>query len=110
MLKDGKEGEYEREGYGKRLYTNWKKVMFSTEGEVCHLTTLCLLWDVFSIVCDVMSCLFWQSAPCPAVETGDVTWVQDFDTVMKAIASNTERWGIFDVDMELKRYLGEQQA
>ena len=58
VLKDGKEGEYEKEGYGKRLYTNWKKVMFSTEGEVCHLITLCLLWDVFSIVCDVMSCLF----------------------------------------------------
>ena len=36
--------------------------------------------------------------------------MQDFDTVMKAIASNTERWGIFDVDLELKRYLGEQQA
>ena len=34
MLKDGKEGEYEKEGYGKRLYTNWTKVMFSTEGEV----------------------------------------------------------------------------
>ena len=34
MLKDGKEGEYEKEGYGKRIYTNFQKVMFSTEGEV----------------------------------------------------------------------------
>ena len=26
-----------------------------------------------------------------------------FDTVMAAIASNNERWGIFDVDLELER-------
>ena len=36
--------------------------------------------------------------------------LQDFDTVMKAIASNTERWGIFDVDLELKRYTRQQPA
>ena len=36
--------------------------------------------------------------------------MQDFDTVMKAIASNTERWGIFDVTLELKRYLGAKQG
>ena len=29
---------------------------------------------------------------------------------MKAIGSNTERWGIFDIDLEFKRYMGEQRA
>ena len=33
--------------------------------------------------------------------------MQDFDTVMKALSSNTERWGIFDVTLELKRYLSQ---
>lgn len=30
--------------------------------------------------------------------------IQDFDTVMAAIGSNTERWGIFTVTLVLKRY------
>ncbi|CAK0751030.1 hypothetical protein CVIRNUC_002036 [Coccomyxa viridis] len=64
VLKDGREGKYEKEGYGQRLYTNWEKIMFDCEGE-------------------------------------------DFDTVMKALSSNTERWGIFDVTLELKRYLSQ---
>eukprot|EP00197_Chlamydomonas_leiostraca_P008785 CAMPEP_0202865750 /NCGR_PEP_ID=MMETSP1391-20130828/6334_1 /ASSEMBLY_ACC=CAM_ASM_000867 /TAXON_ID=1034604 /ORGANISM="Chlamydomonas leiostraca, Strain SAG 11-49" /LENGTH=166 /DNA_ID=CAMNT_0049545627 /DNA_START=147 /DNA_END=647 /DNA_ORIENTATION=+ len=33
VLKSGKEGEYEREGYGQTLYTNWDKVMFDCEGQ-----------------------------------------------------------------------------
>jgi hypothetical protein len=95
VLKDGKEGEYEREGYGKRLYTNWQKVIFSTEGEVRCMSCPCSLSGRTSRMAD----------------TGDAACVaQDFDTVMKAIASNTERWGIFDIDLEFKRYMGEQQA
>ena len=36
----------------------------------------------------------------------DVSWlVQDFDTVMAALGSNTERWGIFNVSLVLKRYI-----
>ncbi len=34
VLKDGREGKYEKEGYGQRLYTNWEKIMFDCEGEV----------------------------------------------------------------------------
>ena len=64
VLKDGREGKYEKDGYGQRLYTNWEKIMFDCEGE-------------------------------------------DFDTVMKALSSNTERWGIFDITLELKRYLSQ---
>lgn len=26
---------------------------------------------------------------------------------MKALSSNTERWGIFDITLELKRYLSQ---
>ena len=44
---------------------------------------------------------FWQSAEMIAIA------LQDFDTVMKALSSNTERWGIFDVTLELKRYLSQ---
>ena len=38
---------------------------------------------------------------------GSCLALQDFDTVMKALSSNTERWGIFDVTLELKRYLSQ---
>ncbi|CAL8462458.1 g1991 [Coccomyxa elongata] len=62
VLKAGKGGEYEKEGYGQRPYDNWEKVMFDCDGE-------------------------------------------DFDTVMAAIGSNTERWGIFSVSLVLKRYI-----
>ena len=34
VLKAGKGGEYEKEGYGQRPYDNWEKVMFDCEGEV----------------------------------------------------------------------------
>ena len=60
LLKDGKEGQFEREGYGSRPYTNWERQMI-----------------------DVRVC--------------------DFDTVMNAISSNNERWGITDVVLELER-------
>ncbi|KAK9842698.1 hypothetical protein WJX74_000829 [Apatococcus lobatus] len=60
VLKSGKDGDYEREGYGKRPYTNWEPIMFDCTG-------------------------------------------QDFKTVMSAISSNNDRWGIFDVTLELRR-------
>ncbi|PSC73495.1 fatty acid-binding adipocyte [Micractinium conductrix] len=53
LLKTGKEGEFEREGYGAR-------VMFDARGK-------------------------------------------QFDTVMAALGSNSERWGIFDVELEVER-------
>jgi hypothetical protein len=34
MLKAGKEGQYEREGYGQRPYDNWETIMFDCEGLV----------------------------------------------------------------------------
>jgi hypothetical protein len=37
VLKAGKGGEYEKEGYGQRPYDNWEKVMFDCEGEVRNL-------------------------------------------------------------------------
>eukprot|EP01025_Chloroclados_australasicus_P058873 TRINITY_DN7437_c0_g1_i2.p1 TRINITY_DN7437_c0_g1~~TRINITY_DN7437_c0_g1_i2.p1 ORF type:complete len:214 (-),score=10.24 TRINITY_DN7437_c0_g1_i2:174-752(-) len=61
VLKKGKEGQYEQEGYAARPYTNWEKVEFDCQG-------------------------------------------QDFDTVMKAISSNNERWGFNTVDLKFKRY------
>jgi ferredoxin len=60
VLKDGKEGAFEKEGYGARPFTNFDRVMFDASG-------------------------------------------QDFDTVMGAIASNNERWGIMDVVLEFSR-------
>jgi hypothetical protein len=32
VLKTGKEGQYEREGYGQRPYQNWEKTMIDCEG------------------------------------------------------------------------------
>ena len=29
----GKEGEYEKEGYGKRPYDNWERIMFDCRGQ-----------------------------------------------------------------------------
>ena len=63
LLKDGKEGQYEKEGYGQRPYTNWSRQMI-----------------------DVRAC--------------------DFETIMNAISSNNERWGIMDVVLELERGSG----
>lgn len=60
VLKQGKESEFESEGYGKRPYTNWEKTMVNAEGV-------------------------------------------DFDTVMSAIASNNERWGVRTVDLIVLR-------
>ena len=34
VLKSGKEGDFEREGYGQRPYTNWEQIMFDCEGQV----------------------------------------------------------------------------
>ena len=34
VLKAGKEGEFEREGYGQRPYDNFEKIMFPTAGQV----------------------------------------------------------------------------
>lgn len=64
------------------------QVMFSAEGEVRTAPALGLCAGRFCRRAD------------------KAATVQDFDTVMKAIASNTERWGIFDVTLELKRYTG----
>lgn len=33
ILKAGKEGQYEREGYGDRVLDNWEKVMFNARGK-----------------------------------------------------------------------------
>lgn len=35
VLKAGKEGAYESEGYGQRPYDNWDVIMFDCEGQVC---------------------------------------------------------------------------
>ena len=82
--------------------------MFDCEGEVRAAITF---WDftvkVVLLTLHAVVCLakllqpFWQSAEMIAVA------LQDFDTVMKALSSNTERWGIFDVTLELKRYLSQ---
>ena len=71
VLKAGKEGSYESEGYGQRPYDNWDVIMFDCDGQV-GLVVAC-------------------RAATPTRDT------QDFDTVMAAIGSNNERWGIFDV-------------
>lgn len=55
-----KSGQYEREGYGQRVYDNWETIDFDCTG-------------------------------------------QSFDTVMAAIASNNERWGIKNVTLTLQR-------
>ncbi|PRW61377.1 PDZ domain [Chlorella sorokiniana] len=60
LLKAGKEGENEREGYGQRPYDNWEQVMFDARNK-------------------------------------------QFDTVMAALGSNSERWGIFTVQLEFER-------
>lgn len=59
-LKAGKEGRYEREGYGDRPYDNWETVMIDTEG-------------------------------------------LKFETVMNALKSNSERWGINTVTLVVRR-------
>jgi GH24 family phage-related lysozyme (muramidase) len=42
VLKDGAEGQYEKEGYGQRPYLNWKQVMFDCQGQVCkHISYTC---------------------------------------------------------------------
>ena len=52
VLKDNnKAGEYEKEGYGQRLYTNWESVMFSTEGEVSAVTMAVPHCCVFTLIC-----------------------------------------------------------
>ena len=60
VLKAGKEGKYETEGYGQRPYDNWDRIMFDCAG-------------------------------------------QTFDDVMAALGSNNERWGFFDITVELLR-------
>lgn len=35
---------------------------------------------------------------------------QSFDTIMKAIGSNNERWGIFDCTLEFERFAEETVA
>jgi len=35
VLKAGKEGQYEKEGYGQRPYDNWETILFNCEGQVC---------------------------------------------------------------------------
>lgn len=60
VLKAGKEGEFESEGYGKRPYENWDTIMFD-----CRK--------------------------------------QEFKTVMSALKSNNERWGIMSVTLVLER-------
>ncbi|KAI3432249.1 hypothetical protein D9Q98_003810 [Chlorella vulgaris] len=65
LLKAGKEGEFEREGYGQRPYDNWEQVLFDARGK-------------------------------------------QFDTVMAALGSNSERWGIFTIQLEFER--GEAAA
>lgn len=60
VLKAGKDGQYETEGYGQRPYDNWETVMFDCEG-------------------------------------------QDFKTVMSALKSNNERWGIKDVTLVFRK-------
>ena len=37
VLKAGKEGEYEREGYGRRPYDSFERIMFPTAGQVGNL-------------------------------------------------------------------------
>ena len=34
VLKAGKEGQYEQEGYGQRPYDNWETILFDCEGLV----------------------------------------------------------------------------
>jgi hypothetical protein len=36
VLKAGKEGQYEREGYGQRPYDNWETVMIDCNGRVSN--------------------------------------------------------------------------
>jgi hypothetical protein len=67
LLKSGKEGQFEAEGYGQRPFDNWDRVMVPAEN-------------------------------------------MDFDTVMNAISSNNERWGIMDVVLEFQRAGGAPAA
>ena len=60
VLKSGREGQYQKEGYGQLVYDNWEAIEFDCAG-------------------------------------------QSFDTVMAAIGSNNERWGIKTVTLTLRR-------
>lgn len=102
----GKEGQFEREGYGQRPYDNWDRIMFDCRGQVMEgedvaTALLCIhtqgiqtqQWHASAAV-DADTCV-------GATESG---WcVQDFDTVMSALGSNNERWGINDITLELLR-------
>lgn len=93
MLKAGKDGQYEKEGYGQVSF--W-----------VHLirTSVCLNSVPFAMTNMVKSC-------APPVQRPYDNWDkimfdctgQDFKTVMSAIDSNNPRWGINDVTLVLKR-------
>lgn len=67
VLKAGKEGQYEKEGYGQRPYDNWETVMFDCENK-------------------------------------------EFKTVMSALKSNNERWGIMTATLVFRRPAGPEEA
>uniref|UniRef100_A0A383W2S3 PDZ domain-containing protein n=1 Tax=Tetradesmus obliquus TaxID=3088 RepID=A0A383W2S3_TETOB len=67
VLKAGKEGQYEKEGYGQRPYDNWETVMIDCNG-------------------------------------------REFKTVMNALKSNNERWGINHVTLVFRKPTAEEAA
>ena len=120
MLKAGKEGEFEREGYGQRPYDNFETIMFPTAGQVSFFTFVegCyrpwLAPTVLLAQCAVPSLALGRdlnpSSACNDLvqsaeeHTGDkCSALQDFDDVMQAISSNSARWGITDVKLRLRR-------
>lgn len=44
VLKAGKEGQYEKEGYGQRPYDNWETVMIDCNGRVSVDGESCKCW------------------------------------------------------------------
>ena len=123
VLQEGKSGEYAKKGHGARPFEDYNRITFEADGEVSTRNIRTRLAPYLSRAsrCVVTSRKqAGQSNVADAFHV-DITaqeqlkrflllglkhmcaFPQDFKTVMAAIGSNNERWGIFDVTLELSR-------
>lgn len=89
LLKAGKEGEFQREGHGQRPYDNFEQV---------------------TAVCAAAPGMVLSGGPMLSIQPWPFfvqVWFdcsgKKFDTVMAALGSNSERWGIFNIQLEFQR-------
>lgn len=120
VLKAGKEGQYEAEGYGQRPYDNWDRIMVDCTGLVrasawpsWGLRRLSRARALTIIRRDASNS--YLCSPCALVGSLSLTLspphplstlrvrAQEFKTVMSALKSNNERWGFMDVTLVLRR-------